>query len=69
MPISEAKRRAIRKYDSLNYDKVTFNFRKGKKEEYKAHASKLGLSFNAFVIRAIDEAMRKDNEDTVTANE
>ena len=60
--MSEAKKRANAKWNSKNYDKMTVHISKGKKDEIKTHATKQGLSLNAFVVRAIDEAMRKDNE-------
>ena len=69
MPLTEAKRRANRSWDKKNYDLLTLRVSKGKKDDIKELATKQGLSLNAFVVRAIDEAMRKDNGDTVTANE
>ena len=60
MPVSEAKKRANAKYTAKTYEKATFHFNKGKKEDYKAHAAKLGLSFNAFVVNAIEDAMQRD---------
>ena len=60
MPVSEAKKRANAKWNSKNYDKMTFHISKGKKDIIKSHATKQGLSLNAFVVRAIDEAIQKD---------
>ena len=60
MPVTAAKRRAINKYNDKTYDVVTFRAYKGKKDDYKAHATKLGMSFNAFVVKAIEDAMQKD---------
>ena len=60
--MTEAKRRANRSWDKKNYDLMTLRVAKGKKDEIKTLAAKQGLSLNAFAIRAIDEAMQKDNE-------
>ena len=45
-----------------NYDRVNLTVPKGKKESLIAHAKKQGESTNAFINRAIDETMERDNE-------
>ena len=62
MPLSEARKRANRSWDKKNYDILMARVSKGKKDEIKDHATKQGLSLNAFVVRAIDEAMQRDEE-------
>jgi predicted HicB family RNase H-like nuclease len=42
-----------------NYDRVNLTMPKGRKEEIKAHAESRGESVNAFINRAIDEAMER----------
>lgn len=65
MALSEAKKRANKKWNDENqkklYDRVQLVTPKGKKDIIKAHADKRGESLNAFVNRAIDEAMQRDN--------
>ena len=60
MALSEARKRANQKYiDSLEEIKVRVS--KGRKSEIRTHAEQRGESLNAFVNRAIDEAMQRDN--------
>lgn len=61
MPASKAQQRAVNKYMSANYDRINLTVPKGKKELIRAHSEAHGESVNAFVNRAIDEAMARDN--------
>lgn len=61
MPISKAQQRAVNKYVKNNYDRVNVTFPKGRKDELKAHAAGRGESLNAFINRAIDETLERDN--------
>lgn len=63
MPASKAQQRAVNKYMSENYDRINLTVQKGKKDEIKAHAESKGESVNAFINRAIDEAMDRDKEE------
>ena len=64
MPASKAQQKAVNKYVKENYDRVLVTFKdKGKKETIKAHAESKGESVNAFINRAIDEAMDRDKEE------
>lgn len=45
------------------YDDVRLQVKKGKKEVIKAHAEAQGESVNGFINRAIDEQMKRDQED------
>lgn len=62
MPVSKAQQKAVHKYVKNNYDRVEVTVPKGKKDEIKAHAQDQGESVNAFINRAIDEAMQRDKE-------
>ena len=66
MPISEARKRANAKYNLKAYDRIELKVAKGKKEEIRIFAEANGESINAFVNRAIFEAMgeieRKDTK-------
>ena len=62
MPVSKAQQKAVNKYMAANYDRINLTVEKGKREVIKAHAAqKDGGSVNAFINRAIDEAMERDN--------
>jgi len=64
MPIkSDAQRKAVAKYNTANYEQIQLRVEKGKKQLIKDHAAKTdGGSVNAFINRAIDEAIARDNE-------
>jgi predicted HicB family RNase H-like nuclease len=49
------------RYNAKAYDQLPIRVHKGKKEEIQTHAAANGESLNAFVNRAIDEAMERDN--------
>ena len=59
--ISKAQQKAVNKYVKNNYDRVNLTFPKGRKEEIKAHAEAHSESVNAFIIRAVNETMERDN--------
>ena len=61
MAICDAQRRAVAKYNAANYDRVELRLEKGKKDVAKAHAEAKGESLNAFINRAINETMERDN--------
>lgn len=62
MASSEAMKRAVKKYDQEKVDRIPMRVPKGKKEVIQAHATKCGESVNAFLNRAVDEAMKRDNK-------
>ena len=59
MPVSKAQQKAVNKYMSENYDRITVP--KGQKEIIKAHAEAHSESVNGFINRAIEETMERDN--------
>lgn len=61
MPVSKAQQKAVSKYMKQNYDVYQIRMPKGKKDVIKAHAEARGESVNAFIGRAIDETMERDN--------
>jgi len=61
MTVSKAQQRAVSKYMKENYDELKVRMPKGEKEKVKAFAEQHGESLNAFVIRAITEAMERDS--------
>ena len=62
MAYTEAQNKATQRYQAKAYDRLPIRVKKGESELIKAHATKQGESLNAFVIRAIDETIQRDNE-------
>lgn len=48
------------RYNAKVYDEIKVRVEKGRKESIRAHAEAQGESVNAFINRAIDEAMDRD---------
>ena len=61
MPVSEAHKRASRKYNEKAYDRIELKVRKGEKANLQTHAESRGESLNGFVNRAIKETIERDN--------
>ena len=57
MALTDARKRANAKYNLKAYDRVELKVKKGKKEIIKQYAEEHGESLNAFINRAISEAM------------
>lgn len=55
---TEARKRANEKYNAKAYDRINIAVPKGYKDKIKAYADANNESINAFVRRAIDEAMK-----------
>ena len=64
MAVSKAQQRAVNKYVKNNYDEVKLRMPKGKKDVIQVHAAQQGESVNAYINRAIDEAMQWDDSAT-----
>ena len=62
MAYTKAGQKAVDKYIKNNYDNVTLRVPKGRKAELQAHAEEQGESLNGFIVRAVDEAIERDNE-------
>lgn len=58
--ISKAQQSAVNKYVRNNYDRINVTFPKGQKDILKAHATQRGESVNAFIVRAVNEAMERE---------
>ena len=50
---------SIKRYEDKAYDKILVRLLKGRKEEIQAFAASQGESTNAFINRAITEAMNE----------
>jgi len=62
MSRTDAMDRAIKKYEQEKIDRILLRLSKGKKAEIQTHASERGESVNAFLNRAVDETMKRDQE-------
>lgn len=60
---TEAKKAGNRKWDAANLDRVSVAMPKGRKTKIQAHARDRGESLNAFINRAITEAMERDGSE------
>ena len=57
---AKASTAAKNRYNAKAYDSLRIVVKKGRKAEIQAHAEAMGESLNAFVGRAINEAMERD---------
>ena len=64
MAVSKAQQRAVSKYMKENYDEIKVRIAKGEKEVIKTHAEAHNESVNAFINRAMQETMERDNATT-----
>ena len=58
--MAERKAKWQNDYISRTYDRINLTVAKGRKDIIKAHAESKGESVNAFINRAIDEAMERE---------
>lgn len=58
---TEAQAKAAKKYLTESVEDIKIRVPKGQKAVIKAHADQKGESMNQFVIRAVNEAMERDN--------
>ena len=63
MAISEARKKANRKYNEKAYDRIELKVAKGYKAQLQAHAKQRGESLNAFVNRAIENQLARDYDE------
>jgi len=54
MTYSESQKRASRKYNENNYDRLFITVPKGKKDEYKRKAEAAGKSLNQYIVERIE---------------
>jgi len=59
---TEKKKLSNERWNSANLDRLSIAVPKGKREVINAHAASMGESTNAFIGRAIDEAMENDKK-------
>lgn len=61
--MQESKKRNQYAYDKKAYDHLHIQIPKGKKDEYKTHATSMGETLNGFIKRAIDQTIESDNKE------
>ena len=59
MTYSKALNKATKKWVKANREKITFVTEKGFNEKLKECADRVGMSKQAFIIQALEEAMKK----------
>jgi len=57
MAYSEAQKRASRKYNESNYDRLYITIGKGRKELIKERAQRVGMSVNEYVVNLIEKSL------------
>ena len=60
-PISKKQQACVNRYMASHYDRINLTVPKGKREIIQKHAEERGESATAFINRAIDEAIERDN--------
>lgn len=68
MAVSKAQQASVNKYVKSNYDRINVTMPKGKRETIKAHAEAQGESVNAFINRAVSEAMERAKKEAEDSN-
>lgn len=58
---TDARRRAVAKYQKDSVDNIAVRVPKGRKEYYKNAADSAGLSLNQFAITSMDEKIKRDS--------
>lgn len=53
-----AATRAKNKYNAKAYDQIKIEVKKGKRDEFKAHAAKKGMSLAALITQLIEDDMK-----------
>ena len=59
-PIRKSQQQAVKKYNKAHYDRIELTVPKGQREVLRAHAQSRGESLNAFICRAVREAMERE---------
>ena len=59
--VSDSQKHARNKWISEKTDEIKFRVPKGNKERIQEHAREQGESTNAFIYRAVNEAIERDN--------
>ena len=63
--VSQAQKIAVKKYRDKTYDTIGFDVPKGKRDEYKTKAKKLGLSLAKLIQYGIEEFIQNHVEEFI----
>ena len=66
MSQTPAQLAASKKYHQEKLDELKLRVPKGQKAHIVEHAKRMGESTNAFLFRAVNEAIERDNQNTKT---
>ena len=56
---TDRQNKATQKYKKEHFGRIVIDVRKEKKDEYKAFAESRGMSLTAYIVKLIEEDMRK----------
>ena len=65
MPLTEARIKANRKWDSENLERISVVFRSGEKEQIKTAANAAGESLNHYIVSSVRARMKADEKESV----
>lgn len=68
-PYDEKAKERISRCLKKNYEKLTFNLKKGTKEKYKAFAESRGMSVTEMFTRYFEDEIEKAGFEYITENE
>ncbi len=68
MTVSQSQLKANKKYQLEKTDEIKFRVPKGNKERIQEHAKAQGESTNAFIYRAVNEAIERDQAKRLKPN-
>ena len=61
--MGKAQTKATNKYIEKAYDRINLTVPKGEKDRIREHAESMGESVNAFINRAINETIQREQEE------
>ncbi|MBR6902668.1 MAG: hypothetical protein IKN39_02115 [Clostridia bacterium] len=62
-PYNENKKKYNMEYERTKIHRIPLNVQNAKYDEIKSHAEKQGETVNGFIKRAIDEQIKRDNQE------
>ena len=60
MAYNESAKMATLKYKKKTYERINFDVKIGKRDEYREQAAKRGMSLQAYIISLIEKDMQQD---------
>ncbi len=69
MAVSKKQQACVNKYMRDHYDRINYVVEQGKKEIIKAAADRRGVSVNAYINAAVDDALARDAEKDCSSTE